>query len=61
MFKECLRHGVTPFVIGDDAKLFYYRSLSRWDVERGWLMDMCLSAQDTFKGWLGYFHIPYAD
>ena len=61
MFKECLRHGIVPFVIDDDAKLFYYRGLSRWDSERGWLMDTCLSAQDTFKGWLEYFRIPYAD
>ena len=61
MFKECLRHGVTPFVIGDDTELFYYRGLSRWDAERGWLMDTCLAAQDTFKGWLDYFHIPYTD
>jgi Fic family protein len=61
MFKECLRHGITPFVITDDAKLFYYRGLSRWDSERGWLMDTCLSAQDTFKGWLDYFRIPYVD
>ena len=59
MFKECLRHGITPFVISDDLKLFYYRGLARWDEERGWLMDTCLSAQDTFKEWLDYFRIPY--
>ena len=61
MFKECLRHGITPVVITDDTKLFYYRGLSRWDKERGWLMDTRLSAQDTFKGWLDYLRIPYAD
>ena len=61
MFKECLRHGITPVVITDDTKLFYYRGLSRWDKERGWLMGTCLSAQDSFKGWLDYLRIPYAD
>ena len=60
MFKECLRHGIVPFVIGDDTKFFYYRGLSRWDVERGWLMGTCLSAQDSFKGWLDYYRIPYS-
>ena len=61
MFKECLHHGITPVVITDDTKLFYYRGLSRWDKERRWLMDTRLSAQDTFKGWLDYLRIPYAD
>lgn len=59
MFKECLRSGIVPFVIDDDKKLFYYRGLSRWDEERGWLMDTCLSAQDVFKEWLDYFRVEY--
>jgi len=59
MFKECLRSGVVPLVIDDDKKLFYYRGLSRWDEERGWLMDTCLSAQDVFKEWLDYFRVEY--
>ena len=59
MFKDCLRSGVVPFVIDDDKKLFYYRGLSRWDEERGWLMDTCLSAQDVFKEWLDYFRVEY--
>ena len=61
MFKECLRHAITPFVISDDMKLFYYRGLARWDSEKGWLRDTCLSAQDTFKGWLDYHRIPHSD
>ena len=61
MFKECLRHAVTPFVISDDMKLFYYRGLAQWDNEKGWLRDTCLSAQDTFKEWLDYYRIPYSD
>lgn len=61
MFKECLRHAITPFVISDERKFFYYRGLSRWDSEKGWLRDTCLSAQDTFKEWLDYHRIPYSD
>ena len=61
LFKECLRNKVTPFVITDEMKLFYYRGLSNWESERGWLMDTCLSAQDGFKEWLDYFRIGYDD
>lgn len=60
-FKECLRNGITPFVIDEEKKLFYYRGLSEWDRGRGCLMDTCLAGQDTFKEWLEFFRIPYAD
>ena len=61
MFKECLRNRITPFIITDEMKLFYYRGLKNWDSERGWLLDTCLAAQDTFKEWLGYYRIGYDD
>ncbi len=59
MLKECLVNGIVPFVVADDMKLFYYRGLSEWDNERGFLIDTCLAAQDRFKQWLDYFRIPY--
>ncbi len=59
MFKECLKHGIVPFIIEDDIKMFYYRGLKEWDREKGYLTDTCLSAQDRFKAWLDYFRIPY--
>ena len=46
--KECLRHGIVPFIIEDSKKLFYYRGLSEWKKEKGWLTDTCLDGQDTF-------------
>jgi len=49
LFKECLRHGVVPFIISDDIKLFYYRGLKEWEREPGYLRDTCLHAQDEFK------------
>lgn len=57
LFKECLRWGMVPFLIGEDLKLFYYRGLARWDQERGWLRDTCLTAQDAMKEVLGTFKI----
>ena len=59
LFKECLKHGIVPFIIEDDLKYFYCRGLSQWDQEKGYLMDTCLTAQDRFKAYLDYFRIPY--
>lgn len=59
MFKECLRHGIVPFILEDTLKLFYYRGLKEWDREQGYLMDTCLAAQDTYKKYLDYFRIRY--
>ena len=38
-FKECLRHNVIPFIIEDAKKNYYYRGLSEWRNEKGWLTD----------------------
>lgn len=46
--KECLRHDIAPFVIEDSKKGFYYRGLSEWRNEKGWLIDTCRDAQDSF-------------
>lgn len=61
MFKECLKNGVTPFIIDEDLKQFYYRGLAEWRRDRRYLLDTCLAAQDKFKTTLDYFRIPYAD
>lgn len=57
--KECLRHNIIPFIIEDSKKLYYYRGLSKWHQERGWLMDTCLDGQDTFKHLLDLLDIAY--
>ena len=46
--KECLRHDIIPFIIEDTKKHFYYRGLSEWRTEKGWLTETCLDGQDTF-------------
>jgi len=59
LFKECLKHGIVPFIIEDDLKLFYYRGLKEWGHENGYLTDTFLTAQDRFKKYLDYFRIRY--
>lgn len=61
LFKECLKYNIAPFIIEDDIKMFYYRGLKEWSREEGYLMDTCLSAQDTFKKYLDYFRIEYEE
>lgn len=56
--KECLRHGIVPFIIEDSKKMFYYRGLSEWKTEKGWLTDTCLDGQDTFIRLLKMLDIP---
>lgn len=49
MFKECLKHSIIPFIIQNDIKQYYYRGLSEFENEKGFLIDTCLSAQDKYK------------
>lgn len=55
--KECLRYGIVPFIIEDSKKMFYYRGLSEWEQEPGYLMDTCLDGQDTFRKLMAMFDI----
>ena len=55
--KECLRHAIVPFIIEDTKKMFYYRGLSEWEREKGYLTDTCLDGQDTFKKMMAMFDI----
>ena len=57
--KECLRHNVIPFIIEDAKKSYYYRGLSEWKNEKGWLIDTCLDGQDSFVRLLDVLQIPY--
>jgi Fic family protein len=56
MFRECLKNNITPFIIDDNYKQFYYRGLKEFVQVRGYLIDTCLSAQDTYKKWVNYFY-----
>lgn len=57
--KECLHHNVIPFVIEDSKKNYYYRGLSEWQNEKGYLIDTCLDGQDTFVKLMDILEIPH--
>lgn len=49
LLKECLKHGITPFVIAENFKQFYYLGLSDWRRGRHErLLDTCRTGQDVF-------------
>jgi len=56
-FKECLKHSIVPFIIEDNKKGFYYRGLSNWNTEKGYLIGTCLDGQDTVRTLLLAFGI----
>lgn len=57
--KECLRHNIVPFIIEDSKKYYYYRGLSEWRHERGYLMGTCLDGQDQVVSLLDALDIPH--
>ena len=57
LFKECLKNGILPFIILDEYKLYYYRGLSEYKKEKGFLRDTCLLAQDQFRDVCDYFKV----
>lgn len=59
VLKECLKNNIIPFIIEDSKKGFYYRGLSEWRNERGWLIDTCMDGQDTFIRLLDMLEIPH--
>jgi Fic family protein len=57
MFRECLRNRIIPFIIFDKShKQYYYRGLKEFEFEPNFLIETCLSAQDTYREWVEYFY-----
>jgi Fic family protein len=56
MFRECLKNGHVPFILDDKNKQFYYRGLKEFASVPEYLLDTCLSAQDTYSEWVKYFY-----
>lgn len=56
-FKECLKNNIVPFIIDERHKLFYYRGLKEYESTKRYLLDTCLSCQDSFKEILEYFEL----
>lgn len=61
VLKECLKNNIIPFIIEDSKKSFYYRGLSEWENEKGWLIDTCLDGQDAFIRLLDMLAIPSSE
>ena len=55
MFKECLKNNITPFIILDKDKMYYYRGLKEYNTEKGYLVDTCLNAQDQYQALVDKF------
>lgn len=50
MMKECLRHGVDPFIIDDKRRNQYYKGIACWDTDSDVLRSVCKEAQIRFQG-----------
>ena len=55
MFKECLKHNISPFIIEDRSQEYYKRGLKEYMTEKGYLIETCRAAQDAYKKLLEYF------
>lgn len=54
MFKECLANGITPFIITDILKQYYFRGLQEWGNVNTYMTETCQIAQDQYKAMMGY-------
>ena len=49
MFKECLRHEITPFILDDKRRTEYLKGICEWGMDRTTLFTPCLEAQARFQ------------
>ncbi len=49
MFKECLRHGITPFIFSDKYRAEYISGLKRWSSRHRVLLELTEKAQKEFE------------
>lgn len=50
MLKECLRHGIDPFIIDDGHRSDYNRGIASWNADHEPLLSVSLEAQKRFQG-----------
>jgi hypothetical protein len=55
MFRECLKNNITPFIIQDKNKAFYYRGVQEYSREKGFMRETCLHEQDVYAERAKYF------
>ena len=56
-FKECLKNKITPFIVEDSKKSFYYRGLNEYKNDSTYLIETCYDGQDTIKAMINVFGI----
>ena len=49
MVKECLRHGIVPFIVDDKHRGDYNKGIQSWRSSPSVLRNACLKAQERFK------------
>lgn len=49
MVKECLRHGIIPFIIDDKRRGEYNKGIKCWSKDSDVLRNSCLKAQERFN------------
>ena len=49
MFKECLRHEITPFILDDKRRTEYLKGIREWEMDKTTLFTPCLEAQARFQ------------
>lgn len=48
LFQQCMQSSITPFIVLDEQKAFYYRGLKQYDTEPGFLRETFRSFQDAY-------------
>lgn len=65
LLKECLKHGITPFIVSEDMRRFYYMGLQEWQgrlQSHDRLLDTFRAGQDGFSALLRHYgHVAAAD
>ena len=49
MVKECLRHGIDPFIIDDKRRTRYFQGIKDWSNGRDKFLDVVMEAQERFE------------
>jgi hypothetical protein len=49
MFKEYLKNSIMPFIVLDNDKPFYLRSLKNYEIDKLFLIDTVKHEQDLYE------------
>lgn len=55
MLKECLRHGITPFILDDKRRSDYLAGITKWSSRRKLLLSVVTEAQERFENQVVHF------